>query len=542
MKFTSFLFDIAGRIPTFSWRRFIVVSFWVCVPLLLLLSVRGLPGNPNIYELNSPVWTLDGPLELSPERGRFALLYSIVEDGSLSFSSLVARLALPDLGISDSGKYVSLFAPGVSFLMIPGYLFGKALGASQVFTYLTIVLFAIANVFLIRSIAFRLGAGYFTSLFAGLVFVFATPAFAYSVNLYQHHVSTFLLLLSIWILLHFRSWWSFAFIWFLCSLAVVIDNPNIFLLFPVGLFALVRLFRMTTIGRTPRMRRMNTVRALTTFVGFLVPLGLFAWYNFAAYGDPFQLPGTLQGVDEIGIDGRPSPTSTYERQIGIVQEDTLKKMSKEKTAIGFFDTRNLLNGFYIHLFSPDRGVIYFAPVIFVGIAGLFLLYRNVTSVATLFIALIGVNVLLYSMWGDPWGGWAFGSRYLIPSYAICAIGIAFAISEWGRRWWFIIITLLLFVYSSGVNTLGAITTSANPPQIEVLSLELQSGHEEKYTFLRNWEVLNQKYGEIGSKSFVYQTFLKEFVTPLSYYFLMYSLILILGFSLYFMQVFSKKES
>ena len=43
----------------------------------------------------------------------------------------------------------------------------------------------------------------------------------------------------------------------------------------------------------------------------------------------------------------------------------------------FFKTRNLLNGFYIHLLSPDRGIIYYAPVILLGLLGfLFLLAKK----------------------------------------------------------------------------------------------------------------------------------------------------------------------
>src|SRR3990167_9827779 len=98
--------------------------------VILALGIRGLSGNPTAEELNSFQWKDSGPLELSPERGRFALLYSIVEDNSLQFSLPIARFATPDLGLSPDGKYVSLFAPAVSFIAIPGYVIGKYFGAS----------------------------------------------------------------------------------------------------------------------------------------------------------------------------------------------------------------------------------------------------------------------------------------------------------------------------------------------------------------------------------------------------------------------------
>ena len=167
---------------------------------VLMVSLRGLPGNPTVPELNLKIWKENGPFELSPERGRFALIYSIVEDKSFYFSKSIAGFASPDVGIQN-GHYVSLFAPLLSFSAIPGYLIGKYFGASQVGTFAVISLFALFNFFLIRAIAIRLGANKIAATLGAFVFLFATPGFAYAVNLYQHHLSTFLILLSIWALL-----------------------------------------------------------------------------------------------------------------------------------------------------------------------------------------------------------------------------------------------------------------------------------------------------------------------------------------------------
>jgi hypothetical protein len=166
---------------------------------VLTVSLRGLPGNPTVPELNLKTWKENGPFELSPERGRFALTYSIVEDKSFYFSKSIAGFASPDVGIQN-GHYVSLFAPLLSFIAIPGYLIGKYFGASQVGTFAVISLFALFNFFLIRAIAIRLGSNKIAATLGALVFLFATPAFSYAVNLYQHHLSTFLILLSIWAL------------------------------------------------------------------------------------------------------------------------------------------------------------------------------------------------------------------------------------------------------------------------------------------------------------------------------------------------------
>src|SRR3989304_7487772 len=99
----------------------IALTTAIFVLAAMALSIRGLAGNPNSSDLLSTTWRDEGPFELSPERGRFALTYSIVEDKTLHFSLPVAKFAVPDLGYKND-RYVSLFAPGLSFIITPGYL------------------------------------------------------------------------------------------------------------------------------------------------------------------------------------------------------------------------------------------------------------------------------------------------------------------------------------------------------------------------------------------------------------------------------------
>ncbi len=172
-------------------------SLDLVIVFIILISLRGVSGNPTKENINSDYWVGKGPFELSPERGRFALTFSLVEDKSFQFDLPVARFAIPDLGYINS-KYVSLFAPGISLLTIPGYFIGKYLGITQVGVFAVISLFAFLNVLLIEAIASKLGARKAYSILASLVFIFATPAFTYAVSLYQHHVSVFLLLSGIY--------------------------------------------------------------------------------------------------------------------------------------------------------------------------------------------------------------------------------------------------------------------------------------------------------------------------------------------------------
>jgi len=463
-----------------------------------------------VDDLNSITWKENGPFELSPERGRFALTYSLVEERSLNFSTALARFVTPDLGYWD-GKYVSLFAPAVSFLVIPGYLLGKFIGISQVGSFFIISLFAIANFILIVKISETLGANNRASVLAGLIFLFATPSFAYAINLYQHHISTFLILLCSFLLIKKdKSWLQLLIVWFLITFSLVVDYPNFFLMFPLGLAALIKVlkFRQTT-----KIYKISfKFSSLLSLSSAFLPLILFGIFNFYSYGSPYRLSGTIASVSSIDSGGEPIFPLDIKETFGNDFQ------GKGESALGFFRTRNIVNGLYVHLLSPDRGVAIFSPVILFGILGIYFLHKNKFTV--LFLSIVVMNIILYSMWGDPWGGWAFGSRYLIPGYAIMSIFISIALTKLSKNKTLLIFFSLLLTYSIAVNTLGAITTSTNPPKIQAIPLQDVTGKIERYSYDRNWEYLNT----FGSKSYVFREYVSSYINARSYYFVLTTLI------------------
>jgi hypothetical protein len=150
-------------------------------------------------------------------------------------------------------------------------------------------------------------------------------------------------------------------------------------------------------------------------------------------------------------------------------------------------------------------------------------FKKHAKETVLFCSIITVNILLYSMWGDPWGGWAFGARYLIPSYAILAIFIALALSKWKKNWAYLLIYLVLVIYSSYINTAGALGSSANPPKVQVLQLEKITGRQEKYTYERNLDMLRLN----TSKSFFYRAFAKQYMSSWQYFQVVYGTVVLL---------------
>jgi len=488
----------------------IIIGFIVAI--ILILSIKGQVGNPSILDLKTPFWVNNGPLELSPDRGRFALLYSIVENNSFQFTNDIASYAAPDVGY-DNGKFVSLFAPGLSLIIIPGYILGYILGASVVGTIAIITAFSIINFILIRKICLRLDTGVFSANIAALTFLFATNAFSYGVSLYQHHVTVSLILFSIYALMAFRPVIALSVVWVLCIVGIMVDYPNFFLMFPIGVYALTKILVVNKVGENFTFK-LNTFYLATVLIA-IIPLFLFAKINQESYGSPTKLAGTVSQVKnfETEISDEHKPVDSLDTKL-IINEQT----ESDRNAVGFFETRDMLRGFSILLISPDRGVVFYTPVILLGLLGFAFLYRRDTGLGNLFLSIILINLVLYSMWGDPWGGWAFGPRYLIPSFAILSILLGLAFKNYRRNIFFVLAFTALFTYSLYVNTAGALSSNAVPPQVEVLKLEELSGQIQRYTFKRNTDLLNVN----ASKSFVFNTFVKDSLNSWQYFWIIFT--------------------
>jgi hypothetical protein len=472
---------------------------------IFFLSIRGLPGNPNLNELDANKWRRDGPLE---QTARFALIYSIVENHSFKFSLPLARFATPDL-VSYEGNYVSLFPPGVSIMAIPGYLIGKYFGLSQIGTFTIISIFAVINILLIRQIAIYIGANSIAGAIAGFTFAFATPAYPYAVDFYQHHVSTFLILLSIFSLLRFRLHFALIIVWLCLGISVMVDYPNFLMMAPIAIYASTKFFIFIKNKDTLSIK-LNLALISTTFI-VILPVGFFLWFNYMSYGSPFVISAALPRVttiDETGKSANPDhiKSSYVDSALDVATRNQFKLFDS-------FYPRLMLNGLYVHFISSDRGMLIYAPVVLFGFIGMALALKHKVRFANLLSFIAGVNILIYSMWGDPWGGWAFGSRYIIPSYAIFSIFIAYLLSRPGRYNLVTIVFFIFICYSIAVNTLGALTSSLNPPEIEARALTDQTGSPFKHTYERNIDFLNTQ----GSKSFIYNVYASKYITPWNYY-------------------------
>lgn len=486
------------------FKKLIISSLFVLFCITILgLTVRGDKGSP-LYFQNENDQRLGGPFELSNGASRYALTKTIVENKTFFLDEKLAKFSTPDV-VDFQGKFISIFTPGVSFIAIPFYIVGKLFGAPQFVSYLAITFFAILNTILVASLAKKLGANYYASILSGLIFLFSTNALVYAHNFTQHHLSTTIILISLLNALRKRTFVNNCILGFLISGGVLVDIPNLLLVAPIGIYAFLKSLNIEKVGG--QIKLLIKASIIGFLIGIIPLLSLFAWYNFQTTG---SLTKIGQNIGRTHYFRENLPPRNSAEGIG----------SGEKESKGVklpFKTRAQLQGFYVLLFSNERSWLFYSPILLLGFWGFWFSYKSKVNqnIVALCTSIIMVNIVVYSMFGDPWGGWAFGSRYLIPSAAILSSAIALLFKQYGRKIFFNILLVLLILYSAAISLLGALTTSAIPPAIEAVNLLNPIPH----TYVYNWQLLNNNF----ISSLVYNLFFVGEITPKIYYLIVYLL-------------------
>lgn len=482
---------------------------------LLSFNIKGDTGNPLNYQTELDT-KLTGPFESSGSTSRYALTKSIVDNGTFTFEGDLARFASPDV-VRVNGAYSTLFTPGVSFAATPFYYLGKIYGVPQLAAFSTTTLFAALNILLIYLISRKFNVSRALSIVSGLVFGFATSALAYSNTMTQHHLSVSLLLLAILNASGKRNFFNNLTFGLIAGFSALVDIPNVFMMLPIGLYILAKNFELDTQGEKLKLKIKLSIIAL--LLGVIPMFGLFGWYNFQTTGSYWKLAQSVGRTDIFATD-----------EIKEVNRQANERAANTAPPIVPFETRMQLNGFYILLISDERGIFYYNPIVIFGIIGLLLAVKNKVreNLAVVIMSVVMVNVLLYSMFGDPWGGWSFGPRYLIPTMALLSTGIGYVLSRTIKNPFVIILFLITLIYSILVNALGSATTNLIPPKVEALNLAVTV----PYTYMYNIQLAEaQKSGLL-----IYNLFIRNIINVQTYIYIYSAIILGLILTLYLSSV------
>lgn len=466
---------------------FILIIFIVSI---YIFSLRGFPGNlhPNSKNVgNSP------PFETSLERGRYAQTIALAENRSFNVDGFINFLK-PDLAWYN-GHYYPAFPPGISVISVPFYLVGKYFGLSQVITFLVSPVFSILTVITIIKAAQTMKLSRGAGVLSAFVFV-VSFALAYSTTLSAHIVSAFIItlcfLISLLIEKGKNNLWKLGLLWFIYSLNLFVDYPNLFILLPIVIASTVKVIK---IEKSESNFKINVPLGFFIAPFAVLPIFLlFASYNILHY----QKPVTF--------------TNRYNLRVLEIQGIKYDKLSNElfsrKSYSSRFNLARVYNGVDTLLISSDRGLVTYAPIFIISIIG-FLIAAVKRQKWWEFILLTFIfNLIVYAAFDDPWGGWGFGPRYLIPSLPLLAllVGRGFDyLMKYGIKAKIIIIALLS--YTSTISILGALTTNAVPPSSEAGALGTYDN------FLLNWKYLISN----GTSSFFYYTFLQNLLSPLEYF-------------------------
>ncbi|KAB8142060.1 hypothetical protein F8S13_16085 [Chloroflexia bacterium SDU3-3] len=147
-----------------------------------------------------------------------------------------------------------------------------------------------------------------------------------------------------------------------------------------------------------RARRWHAgaLRCAAWGAGALVALGLLGWYQYALFGSPLR-----SGYGDIG---------------------------------GGFTTP-FWRGFSGQLWSPGRGILWYAPPLALAPLGMWLMRRRHADVALLCGAMFMAQVLFYAAWWAWEGAGAWGPRFLNVALPFAALPLAAFLAELGARRW-----------------------------------------------------------------------------------------------------------
>lgn len=377
------------------------------------------------------------------QTSRFSIIYDIVRHHSLVPSLESARLSYPDIGFVN-GHYVPMVNPGASFFFLPSYALGVALHNPLIVSGIFSIIIATCNGLLIRHLLKGWGTSSTAASLAAIVFLFATPAFAFSSGYFPHHVTVLVLLLSLTTFQRRKDAYVSIFFPLLYGVSILIDYSNAVIFLPMALYFIWNYY----VGPIVSNKKYLT-HALYSVMAFSAPMGILYEYNKIVYGSPFVLSGIVPEVL--------SPASMKSSiQVPIVNH-------AEKGLQFLFHIHTLFKNLYIEFFRIDRGTIVFTPILLVGIFGLWYWYYTDKRSAFIITSTVLVVVFFYALFFDPAAGWSFGDRYLIPAYALLALGIGNALERWREKKIVLVGVGALMLYSTAINLLGVLTNNLNPP-------------------------------------------------------------------------------
>ena len=355
--------------------------------------MRGL--NTKLFLFLFLLFALLAPPEIDSTDGyiRLHVAKSIIERQRVDIEPL-GDLGVPGSAQSVLGRnhlHYSVYEPGQSIFFLPFILIAKTFGGTGTEVFFASMLnpiFSALTGCLVLAFCTKLGYSNRTAVLVVFINGFATFALRYSKSFQQEAQETFLALGAIYCWFLFsksrsKKQWAGA---VLCvGLAVLTRSTLIMLLIPCFVLSWRMMPGQT---RTPRRFVLDATSLLAGLIPFiLVQLG-YNWLKF-------------ESIWESGLLTRSGTVS-------------FRAAFSNPLAVGLYGL----------LFSPGKGLIWYAPPVILAPWAFVLFARRHRALAEAFICFVGGYLLLlakYVIWN---GGWDWGPRYLLPCVPLLVIPLS----------------------------------------------------------------------------------------------------------------------
>ncbi len=469
--------------------------------ILYALTIRGNIGTPTPKQIEFDLSPAGKVFETSQERSRYAIILSLANFHSINIDNY-ASMGTPDIG-RINGHYYSFFPIGASLIAYPLYQIGLLINAPQMMVFSVSTIFAFLTMLLIYEFTKRLGTHWSISVLSALSFGFATNAWGYSVTFYAHLISGFLILCALYLTVFpfkLSKTFSALLVWILYSIAVFVDFPNLFIFLPIVITMSMQAFNLEKTSQ--KFKLSFSLKYILTPLIFIVLMLCYAQYNKVNFGNYTTLSNAIPRVKDL-------------------KDVNLSIPETGKDAVGALNTRNMLEGFNSFLISRDRGVLFYSPVVLLSLLGIGFLKNAFKKAEILLVATPLMCLVLYTMFGDPYGGWAFGSRYVIAVFPELVILAGLGFQRFSRNLFSKILFSVVISYSAAVSLLSPLTTNVIPPFVEARNLGLASDYSININMLMKNDL----------NSFIFNSYARHHLTGVYYYLSILALVLVVFITL-----------
>lgn len=463
---------IKDKINNTEKKTLIVFGLFLILYLIVIKGEVGNVGSPDEFNQylkdDKLAQVLGKPISSDRMLSQYVGMLSIAEYGQIDIPEELIAYSGRDIGFTKDERVFSWFPVGLQIIATPFYWVGKIFNMSLLFSHIPIVLIGFINLILIYLISIKIfklpkRIGYISAFIYG----FSSVALVYSVAFISHQISTFLLLICFYLAYLFfkqdklrNKILILSAIWFLWASSSFFDYPNWVIISPVFIYIFFKIIKSNSVKK-------NMIIFFSTSVIGLSALFGQGYYNHVVYGNWSQMSNTL-------------PQYSW-RVAGSLEEknENYKSIKERKNNVfNILSIKKLKEGLNVLLVSSERGLFVFTPVFIISLLGYFYFLRNRNSEKIFLLYAPIFTILLYGLFHDPWGGWSFGSRYLLPVMAIMSISVGILYDKI-KNIYFRGLIICLAIFSLVQALAGVLSTTALAPGVKMMNYGVRN-----YLFLK----------------------------------------------------------